>query len=73
MKLVNRDMTRECVTIYTKGNQIYAEIWSKTSQKWKIETYFKDYGFPVDKELISSTVRYIKRIWGLKNPKVIVN
>ena len=69
MKLVNKDMTRESVHVATTDTQIYIKIFHKYHGKWQIDTYFVSYGF-VDEELIASTVKYIKRTWGLRNPIV---
>lgn len=74
MKLVNRDMTRETVTVYVTRNQIFAKIWSKnTHGKWEVSSYFQSYDWEPDEELVEVTIRYIKRTWDLVNPKVIVS
>lgn len=72
--LINKDLTKEVITLYVTGNQIYAEIFSKNTHKWEVTTYFKDFGeVDIDEDLIRSTIRYIKRLWGLKNPMIITN
>lgn len=71
MKLVNRDLTREKITVYVTNHQIYIEIFVKYS-KWVKETYFQSYDWEIDQEYINSTVRFIKRTWGLKNPKITI-
>lgn len=58
--------------MFVTGNQIYARIWSKNSHKWELSEYFKDYSFEVDSELVESTIRYIVKLFGLKNPKIII-
>ena len=73
MRIVNRDMTRESIVCYVTRNQIYARIWNKSHGKWESTTYFVSYDFDIDQELIISTVRYIKRTWGLKNPITIIS
>lgn len=70
--LVNKDMTRESVVVYVTNSQIYARIWSKTSQKWEVSEYFKVYDFEIDEELVHSTIQYIIRLWNLKNPRITV-
>ena len=72
MKLVNRDLTKESVHLYVSNHQIYARIWSKTSQKWETETYCQSYDFLIDEELVATTIKYIVRTWNLKNPRITV-
>ena len=70
MKLINKDLTREKVWVNVCGNQIYAEVFSKAHGKWVIDTYFKDFGFEVDRELCELTIKTIYKLWRLENPKV---
>lgn len=70
MKVINKDLTSEKVWVNVSGSQIYAEIFSKVHGKWTTQTYFKDYNFDIDRELCDSTIREIKRLWDLKNPKL---
>lgn len=72
MKIVNRDMTRESIQVFVSEHQIYAQIWSRTNNKWSVDEYFKAFSFEVDSELVESSIREIKRLWGLKAPKIIV-
>ena len=72
MRIVNRDLTKESVIVYVTDHQVFAKIFSKTNGKWKHEEYFQSYDFSIDEELISSTIKYIKRTWGLENPKIII-
>lgn len=72
MKLVNRDMTKEAVTVYVTGSQIYVEIHAKIHGKWVKETFFQSYDWEIDQEYINGTIKYIIRTWGLKDPQVII-
>lgn len=73
MRIINRDLTRERIVAYITNNQIYIKIWYKTHGKWVSEFYFQSYDWEIDSEMVNSTIEYVKRTWGLKNPKVIVN
>lgn len=72
MKVINKDMTRESVKVFITNNQVYARIFAKSHGKWEIHEYFQSYDWEIDQELIKTTIRYIKRTWGLSNPKVEV-
>ena len=72
MRIVNRDLTKETVKVFVTGNQIYAKIWSKNHGKWGTEEYFQSYDWNIDEELISSTIKYIIRVWSLKAPRIVV-
>lgn len=69
--LVNKDLTKESLSISITKNQMYIRIFVKIHGKWVVNEYFKDYNFEIDEELISSTINYIVRTWGLKAPKVV--
>jgi hypothetical protein len=71
--LVNKDLTRESLRIYVSNHQIYAKIFHKSHHgKWETEEYFKDYGFEIDREHTKLTIKEIKRLWGLQNPKLSI-
>lgn len=72
MRIVNRDLTKESVYVYVSSNQIYARIWFKNHGKWEVNEYFQSHDFLIDKEIITTTIKYIKRTWGLSNPVVVI-
>lgn len=72
MKVINKDLTHEKMWVNVSNTQFYAEIFSKVHGKWKVETYFEDFGFEVDKELMNLTIKNIINLWKLKNPKLYI-
>lgn len=70
MRVINKDLTKEKIFVNVSGGQIYIEVFSKVKGKWKIESYFEEYNFEVDKELTNLTISTVKRLWNLKSPKV---
>ena len=72
MRIVNRDLTKESVIVYVTDHQVFAKIFHKETGKWTTSTYFQSYDWKPDVELINSTIKYIKRTWGLENPKIII-
>lgn len=71
MRIINKDLTKESIHIYITNNQVYAEIHNKTHGKWVMETFLKEY-IDIDEDTIKSTIKYIIRTFGLKNPKVTI-
>lgn len=73
MRIINRDLTKEKIVVHTTDHQIYVEIHAKIHGKWVKETFFQSYDWEIDQEYVNSTVRFIKRTWGLKDPRIIIN
>ena len=70
MRIINRDLTKEKITVYVTNHQIYIEIFVKYHGKWVKETYFQSYDWEIDQEYVNGTVKYIMHTWNLKNPVV---
>ena len=72
MRIINKDLTQEKVSVYTTNHQIYVKIWSKVHGRWTISTYFQSYDWEIDDSIKQSTIKYIVRTWNLKNPKITI-
>ena len=72
MRIINKDLTKQKVWVNVSGSQIYIEVFSKVHGKWTTETYFEDYSFEVDRELMTIVIKNVIKLWNLKNPKVYI-